>query len=263
MATTRSSTRRGTQESGSGPPADSSDSTATSADLQQQRIQQLEHQVRELQAAVAEQTIEEVPRGPDSGPHRDRTQHREGSSRRESSFGGLSGTPLPTPKTIRPEKMRPYYGTSEGEHIRWFADAEIKFLLSHEYFTTDRNKILYCVQSLEGDAGVQWRSRFRPEEVDNYTFEYFKTFLLDLVADPMNRRLLAHERWNSAKQGKEQKVSVFKAHLEELETHLEPLPEVFRASIFLSKLRPDIKDKILSTSNVPSTREDILALAIM
>lgn len=263
---TRSSARRGTQESGSGsgdgPPTGSSDSTVNPTDPQQQRIQALEQQVRELQATVAEQSIEEIPREPDSGPHQGRTQPREETSR-DSSFRGLSEALVPTPKTIRPEKIRPYRGESEGEHIRWFADAEIKFLLSHEYFTTDRNKILYCVQSLEGDAMVQWRNRFRPENVDNYTFESFKTFLLDLVADPMNRRLLAHERWNNAKQGKEQKVSVFKAYLEELEAHLEILPEVFRASIFLSKLRPEIKDKILSTGNVPTTREDILALAIM
>ena len=33
--------------------------------------------------------------------------------------------------------------------------------------------------------------------------------------------------------------------------------------MFLSKLRPDIKDKILSTGNVPSTCKDILALAAM
>ena len=110
---------------------------------------------------------------------------------------------MPTPKTIRPEKMRPYRGESEGEHIRWFTDAKIKFLLSYEYFTTDRNKILYYIQSLKGDAMVQWRNQFRPENVDNYTFKSFKTFLLDLVADPMNRHLLAHKRWNNAKQGKE------------------------------------------------------------
>ena len=48
-------------------------------------------------------------------------------------------------KTIRPEKIRLYYRNSEGEHIRWFANADIKFLLSPEYFTTDRAKILYCI----------------------------------------------------------------------------------------------------------------------
>ena len=60
----------------------------------------------------------------------------------------------------------------------------------------------------------------------------------------MNRRLLAYKRWNSAKQGKEQKVSIFKAHLEELETHLEPLPQVFRASM-LSKFCGMVSSKVV------------------
>ena len=119
------------------------------------------------------------------------------------------------------------------------------------------------MQSLGGDAATQWRQEFKKEKVDTYTFDYFKTFLLNLVADPENRRLLAHERFNSARQAKDQKVSVFKAYLEELESHLEPMPEQFRASIFLTKIRPELKDKILGTGRVPSTREEILALAIM
>lgn len=267
----RRSARLGTQERAGAPHTESSDSTVTSQDLQQQRIQQLEAQVRELQAAIAEPTIE-IPRQP---PAVDDNQpsprepagshtaglHRHASSDAGSAFGGFSDPPAA--KTMRPDKMRTYTGESEGEHIRWFADAEIKFLLSPEYFVTDRAKILYCMQSLSGDAANQWRHRFKKEEVDTYTFDYFRTFLLDLVADPTNRRLVAHERWNSARQGKDQKVSAFKAHLEELEDHLEPMTEHFRASMFLSKLRPDLKDKIISTGNVPSTREEILALAIM
>lgn len=263
----RRSSRQG-QRSVSGPPAGSSDSTVTSNDLQQERILQLEAQVRELQAAIAEPTIE-IPRGPSmdpvrspaANPARAASGEPRGPLLRESSFGGFSE--VLTPKTIRPDKMRTYLGESEGEHIRWFADADIKFLLSPEYFTTDRAKILYCMQSLGGDAATQWRQEFKKEKVDTYTFDYFKTFLLNLVADPENRRLLAHERFNSARQAKDQKVSVFKAYLEELESHLEPMPEQFRASIFLTKIRPELKDKILGTGRVPSTREEILALAIM
>ncbi len=257
---TRRSTRRGTQESATGPPAESSDSTLGSMDQQQQRIQQLEAQVRELQAAIAEPTIE-IPRSPIRSPTGARTDEPRGAPLRESSFGGFSEAL--TAKTIRPDKMRTYHGASEGEHVRWFADAEIKFLLSPEYFTTDRAKILYCMQSLEGDAAAQWRQRFKKEEVDTYTFDYFRNFLLDLVADPVNRRLLAHERWNSARQAKDQKVSVFKAYLEELESHLDPMPEKFKADMFLTKIRSELKDKILGTGRVPTTREDILALAIM
>ena len=59
------------------------------------------------------------------------------------------------------------------------------------------------------------------------------------------------------------KVSAFKAYLEELEGHLPPFSEEHRANFFLAKLMPKLKNKILSTSNVPKLREEILAIAIM
>lgn len=79
----------------------------------------------------------------------------------------------------------------------------------------------------------------------------------------MNRRLLAYEKWEAARQRGDQKVSVFKAHLEDLEAHLPPFAESHRANFFLAKLKPDLKNKILSTGNVPIVREEILAMAIM
>ena len=39
--------------------------------------------------------------------------------------------------------------------------------------------------------------------------------------------------------------------------------EEYRANFFLAKLRPELKNKILSTSNIPKLREEILAIAII
>ena len=164
---------------------------------------------------------------------------------------------------LRPEKMRPYKGVSEGEHLRWFRDVETKFLMSPEYFTTDRAKIVYCMDSLEGDPNAQWYTRFRAIGLDNISFDYFRRFLLDLVADPASRRLLAYEKWDSAKQRTDQKVSAFKAYLEEAESHLPPFSEEHRAQFFLTKLRPELKNKILSTGQVAQSREELFAQAIM
>ena len=92
------------------------------------------------------------------------------------------------------------------------------------------------------------------------TFESFRQFLLNLFAD---RRLLACEKWDDARQRSDQKVSGFKAYLEELETWLPPLPEEFRADIFFAKLKPELKSRLLSTGHVQQQREEILAQAIM
>ena len=67
----------------------------------------------------------------------------------------------------------------------------------------------------------------------------------------MNRRLAAYEKWVEAKQLKDQKVSVFKAYLEDLEAHIPPFSKEQRGNLFLAKLKPELKNKILSTNNMP------------
>ena len=62
--------------------------------------------------------------------------------------GGI--TPI-KPKTIRPEKMRPYKSEREEEHIRRFGDVEVKVLMSPECSTTYSSELIHCMQSLERD----------------------------------------------------------------------------------------------------------------
>ena len=166
-------------------------------------------------------------------------------------------------KTLRPKEMRPYKGQSEGEHLRWFREVEIVFMTSPEYFTTDLAKIGHCMLAVEGDPADQWYAHINKYGLATQTFESFKTFLLNTMSDPANRRLLAYERWEQSRQRADQKVTVFKAYLEELESHLPPFSEEHKANIFLAKLKGDLKNKILSTGNVPKQREEILALAMM
>lgn len=167
------------------------------------------------------------------------------------------------PKTLRPEKMRAYKGQSVGEHVRWFRDVDVVFMQSPAYFTTEQSRIVFCMQSLEGDPSVEWYDHIKKHPLAELSFETFKTFLLNLVSDPVNRRLTAYEQWEAAKQRPEQKVAAFKSYLEELETHLPPFSAEHRANLFLAKLSAELKNKILSTGNVSNQREEILAQAMM
>lgn len=167
------------------------------------------------------------------------------------------------PKSFRPDNMRSYKGTSEGEHLRWFADLKKKFLKSPEYFTTELSRIVYCMDALEDNPNTQWNTYINDHGWSTVTFGFFERFLHDLVADPINRRLLAYERFEEAKQRSDQKVTVFKAYLEELEANLPPMASELKANLFLAKLRPELKNKILSTGRVSDNREDIVAQAIM
>lgn len=222
----------------------------TQARIENERLKQLQ-ELKDLQSQN---------RSLASGADRDATP----SLRRDSVAPSEIVGPTIKAKTIRPEKMRSYKGSNEGEHLRWFREVNVKFLMSPEYFTTDNSRVIYCMQSLEGDAATQWYQYWDASAAKaQITFDQFKQFMLDLVADPANRRLLAYERFEEAKQKPDQKVTHFKAYLEDIEAQLPQFPEEIRANMFLAKLKPDLKNKILSTGNVPKLREEILAQAIM
>ena len=170
----------------------------------------------------------------------------------------------PKAKELKPEKMRSYSGKTEGEHTHWFQDATLQIARSPSYFRSDRDKLLYLMPSLEGDPRTQWYHHTKDgAELEGLSYEFFKQFCLNLIADPVNRRLAAYERWEEARQLSNQKVTTFKAYLEELEGHIPDFEETHRAFFFLSKLRSELKTKILGTGQVPQTREGILGVAIM
>ena len=166
-------------------------------------------------------------------------------------------------KSFQPEKQRVYKGSTEREHSQWFREVGIKFRLSPEYFVDDETKIIWCMQYLDDHPSTQWLVYFNAHAAEGITFAQFERFLLDLVADPANRRLLAYERWEEARQKSDQKVATFKAYLEELEGHLPEFTEEHRVHILLAKLKPDLKNKLLSMGSIPKSREELLATAIM
>ena len=254
------------------------------ATLQEETIEDLEEEVSGLREAARRAELQAererlrsaagaaIIVGSSSVPAGGANAPTSGNAGSGGSSGGNTGgagqtetTVIPRKaKSLKPEKLRPYKGLSEGEHGRWFREARLCFARSPDYFLTDADKILHAMISLEGDPQIQWHQHTGDGlELEGETFENFETFLLNLVAGPTNRRLNAYERWEEAKQNPNQKVTAFKAYLEDLESHLSEFSETHRAFFFLSKLRPDLKQKILGTGSVPDTREGILGVAIM
>ena len=170
-----------------------------------------------------------------------------------------SNTPEPKPKN-----MPPYRGQSTGEHYRWFREVETRFHLSPKFFAEESRRVWLCMQFLEGDPDSQWYQHKKEQEEageNPMIFKEFRTFLLDLVENPVNREQDAWTKWENAHQRPEnQTPSQFKAYLDELEEHLEPLPEAMKARIFLAKLKPTLKFEIQKLQNIPKTRGGIAAL---
>ena len=77
------------------------------------------------------------------------------------------------------------------------------------------------MQFLKKDVAVQWYQHTRDDaKVTNKIYKEFKQFLLNLIANSINRRLMTYERWEEIKQKFDQKVSVFKIFLKNLKSHL-------------------------------------------
>ena len=79
----------------------------------------------------------------------------------------------------------------------------------------------------------------------------------------MNRRLIVYEKFNAIHQKTDQKVSVFKIYLKEIERELFSFDEYYRTMLFLIKLISVLKNKLFIMRDVLSTKKIILFKVIM
>ena len=91
----------------------------------------------------------------------------------------------------------------------------------------------------------------------------FEQFLLNFVVDSINRRLIAYEKFNATHQKIDQKVSVFKIYLKEIEKELSFFDEYHRVMLFLAKLTSVLKNKLFIMRDVSNIRKTILFKTIM
>ena len=97
--------------------------------------------------------------------------------------------------------MRLYKDLSVDEHVRWFREIDIKYMMSLEYFSIDVIKIVYCMQFLKDDSTVQWYQHVNENALLSKKFyAKFMTFLLNLITDLINRHFFVYERWKEIKQ---------------------------------------------------------------
>ena len=130
-----------------------------------------------------------------------------------------------------------YYEENEDEHIRWFQNVRIEFLTCFNYFRNDRAKILWCMRFLKRNFQFQSFIRTKNEKnLKNIFYDYFKSFLLNLVTNSMNRRFLVYETWKRIRQRSNQKMSNFKNELKKYEIHLFSFKKMHKINFFFCKL---------------------------
>ena len=122
------------------------------------------------------------------------------------------------------------------------------------------------MQFLESDSTIQWFTHIFDDEtitIDQVIYLKFEQFLLNLIIDSINRRLIVYEKFNAIHQKIDQKINVFKIYLKEIKRKLSFFDEYHRVMLFLIKLTSVLKNKFLIMRNVLNIKKIILFKIIM
>jgi hypothetical protein len=169
----------------------------------------------------------------------------------------------PVRRTLKPKSPNEYRGKNLKEHREFFRSCEIAFRLLPQEFAVDNDKVLWAMQYLGGDPRELWYAHYEHafEALSLApTWEYFKSYMLDMLADPINRSLDAATAHAQAMQRKDQTVRSFATYLEVIEEQLTPYTETQRIQHLFSKLRPELQRAVTNYHQIPPTREALIAL---
>ena len=164
---------------------------------------------------------------------------------------------------IRPAKLSEYFGKTIREHRDWMEECDTVFRQAHRYFKTDKDRILYAMLALRGSPRQLWGSYEKAHrlEQEHHTWEFFSGFLIDLIQNPINRQIRTSQEIQDSYQRNNQSARKFDQYLKNLEDQLPPMDEFHQGSIFLTKLRPNLRKAVLMTIPVPQKRSELVDLA--
>jgi hypothetical protein len=162
---------------------------------------------------------------------------------------------------MKPKEPSVYAAKNLREHNEWLLDVENIFTIMHYEYRHDAAKVAYAQQFLRGDHRATWNRHLATLDEDP-TFDEFCEHLLDQLQNPVLRTYSTVRRFNAAQQRKDQSVTSFVTHLDTLEAQMMPYTDDQRRMHLLTKLRPELQQAILQHSEVPTTRDGLITLAI-
>jgi hypothetical protein len=162
---------------------------------------------------------------------------------------------------MKPKEPSVYVAKNLREHNEWLLDVENVFTIMHYEYRHDAAKVAYAQQFLRGDHRATWNRHLATLDEDP-TFDEFCEHLLDQLQNPVLRTYSTVRRFNAAQQRKDQSVTSFVTHLDTLEAQMLPYTDDQRRMHLLTKLLPELQQAILQHSEVPTTRDGLITLAI-
>ncbi|PQM43517.1 hypothetical protein VC83_09644 [Pseudogymnoascus destructans] len=183
--------------------------------------------------------------------HQDSEEEWEGTPNEEeqetASVVSREATPSYRPfGKVKDPKV--YKGESTRELNEFMASIRASFRYQPRMFPTEQSKVAFAAQYLESDPMKEWDNRCASQEEgleDPLDIAGFEEFLRDLHIDPANRQRIAALKYNGAHQRKGQGIRKFVAYLEELEREMEPYTESQRTTHLLTKLHPEMRQRLL------------------
>lgn len=216
---------------------------------------------QQLEADELEAEVEQLRRLRDAGatPAASVPEETQSiSSAPNSEVDGVSRAVASRPRLKEPALFK---GDTIKEARNFIRDLEVIFALSASTYPTDREKVLYGVMFLAGEAHESWHQNNSINDLDGYAFERFAQFVRDAVGDPVNRSIDVTLQYDRIRQKEGQTVQAFATELSLLEDQMAPYTEAQRVRHLLAKLLPSIRSAIIKFHAIPEDRQSLVALA--
>jgi hypothetical protein len=134
-------------------------------------------------------------------------------------------------------------------------------------YHTDEKCVLEALNWLHSSCQARWDRYVENEQrtdpdFDDGDWETFEKWTKTLLFNAENLETEMVRALTNASQRPNQTPQAFDAYLDSLESYFERQPESFRASQFLVKLQPKLRDHIEATvTQLPQTRDEMVAIA--
>ena len=124
---------------------------------------------------------------------------------------------------LKSANLNLYYGKSYKEFKNWTRNALNAFEINSFYFFNEWEKIRWAQQYMRKTPSQRWNS-YKEKNLETasttWSWKNFSKFLFNLIKNSKNKRLVAAQKYDSARQKQSQSVSDFVTYFEMLENDL-------------------------------------------
>ena len=165
---------------------------------------------------------------------------------------------------LKSANLNLYYDKSYKEFKNWTRNALNAFEINSFYFFNKWEKICWTQQYMRETSSQRW-DNYKKKNLETasttWSWKNFSKFLFNLMKNSKNRRLVAVQKYDFARQKQSQSVNDFVIYLEMFENDLDEFIAVQKKDHLLYRLRKDIRKRFQMMMNMSITRDRLAALA--